>query len=414
MKVLIACDSFTMGGADIVALRTAKALRDKGCDVYLYAVYSHRIDPELVKYHAPEIPIITCIPNGLINWLVNRIDGICKRVRFDFKLRELLIAWHFKREVRLLGIGVVHNHLFFADYVSTIALKNVPIPIVATMHGAHEGYLADFIKNKNSSTIQNYPSKLKKVLQRLDGIAYNTNRNLHILNSGLIPQQSYQHLILRKIYYGFAGNPITSEYLSRETLHIKASDTVFGMVARGIPEKGWMPAIESFLQLNDPNAHLILVGSSSYLDELKTVYSQQDNIHFVGQAKDPLKWIRMFDVGLLPTIYGESLPNSIIEYLSCSKPVITTNIAECPHMIEVDGEKAGFVLKVKTDEAGFALPESRIDINQFTLHLKRYTDDSTLRQKHSILAFKAFEKFSMNQIVDAYLDLYQQVQVKYQ
>jgi hypothetical protein len=75
---------------------------------------------------------------------------------------------------------------------------------------------------------------------------------------------------------------------------------------------------------------LVLVGSSDYLDGLRAA-TTNPRVHFVGFAPNPIDWVRLFDVGLLPSYFAsESLPNCVAEYLFCGAPVVATRIGEIP------------------------------------------------------------------------------------
>ena len=68
--------------------------------------------------------------------------------------------------------------------------------------------------------------------------------------------------------------PATFNIPIRSPKIIKENDFTFGMVARGIKEKGWKECILAFLKLvekkNNLETNLILVGGGNYLEELKT------------------------------------------------------------------------------------------------------------------------------------------------
>ena len=148
---------------------------------------------------------------------------------------------------------------------------------------------------------------------------------------------------------------------------------------------------------DNKNAALILVGDSSYLDTLKGGFSQQENIHFVGYSSNPLEWIDCFDVGLLPTVYGESLPTSIIEYLSCGKPVISTDIGEIRQMLTLGAEKAGEILKVK---------DKQVNTKELTKAMENLHRNKKKRARFAKTAKVLSARFSMGKCRDSYLELY--------
>jgi len=124
--------------------------------------------------------------------------------------------------------------------------------------------------------------------------------------------------------------------------------TTFGMVARGVADKGWREAITAARQVHEraeKPIRLVLVGDGPEIEKLRRETSESW-ILFAGQQNEPEGWVRGFDVGLLPTcLPEESLPNSIIEYLACGKPVIATAAGGIPEMIG----QAGLLVPLAAD-----------------------------------------------------------------
>src|SRR6185312_10673278 len=156
----------------------------------------------------------------------------------------------------------------------------------------------------------------------------------------------------------------------RQSLNIGPTAFVFGMVSRGVSTKGWEEAIEAFMLLDKPGTHLVFIGDSDYVQDLKTKYAAQVNVHFVGFSSEPLEWINLFDVGLLPSTYpSESLPNVIVEYLRCNKPVIASDAGEIKKMISYMGSDAGIIIPVN---------EGKVPVAGVLDAMKKYTEDKTL------------------------------------
>jgi L-malate glycosyltransferase len=192
----------------------------------------------------------------------------------------------------------------------------------------------------------------------------------------------------------------------RTTLGISSNAIVFGMVARGIPEKGWSETIQAFHKLptnSQQERHLILVGESKYLDELQSelTETQLKHIHFTGYADRPESWIQACDVCLLPTYFaGESLPNSVAEYLSLGKPVIATTVGGIPEML-TDGEQlAGILINLDRD--------GRPSIDSLSNAMLAYIEDRNLTIAHSKQAHLAFEKFKIEHCIVEYEKLFSQ------
>ncbi len=398
MKILMVCEDFRVGGAQIFALRLAEALSSKN-NIWLYSHHDDYIDQKLTRHIAPSVEVLS--DKFKLDWFIKKFDRLLYKVGIDFSWRERLVVKHIRQTISQYGIELVHSHMFKSDYVVAKALHGTSVPLVITMHGNYESFLKNYLQSTGEVLI-NYLKKLRQTLAKTDAVAYLTEKNLRVLEEErIIPTNCYQHIVRKKIYNGFVGR--VDQPHSRKDINIEDSNLVFGLVARGIPEKGWEVAIEAFEKLANDRVHLVLVGWSEYVAELAEKYKYQERIHFVGYSGNPLNWIQLFDVGLLPSVYGESLPNVIVEYLYCGKPSIVSDVGESKLMIEAEGQKAGFVLPVEN---------GRIDPTQLCNLMQKYLQDQSLSPKQSQLAAMAFKKFTMEKCIKGYTELYYSVYEK--
>ncbi|GAB3579746.1 glycosyltransferase family 4 protein [Hymenobacter daeguensis] len=392
MKILLTVEDLRTGGAQTFVLRLAQALHAAGHSVHLYSHYAHHTNEDLVRQLAPDVPVIAFGGNGVADTALRKADGLRRRFGFTSSWRETQLIRHLRQTIERLRPDVVNTHTIKADYAAARALQGLNIPLVITMHGCYELFL-------HKADAPEVTPKGNYALQHAASVVYLTDKNLEIFRQpGVRPLASLPHA---KIYNGFDGqfSAAKAEH-TRQRLGIPADAFVAGMVARGIPEKGWQHAIDSFLALSEAfeNLHLVLVGDSDYLTGLRAQYPHP-RLHFTGFSRNPIDWVDLFDVGLLPSYFhAESLPNSIAEYLSCGKPVIASRIGEVPAMLETDQGLAGVVL----DQADWRLT----DPAQLTAALRAYLLDPALLRQHSQLAERAFEKFRMDRCVAAYLKMY--------
>jgi len=170
------------------------------------------------------------------------------------------------------------------------------------------------------------------------------------------------------------------------------------MVSRGIASKGWETAINAFQQLKDNNAHLVLVGHSDHLHDLKKQYGSDTRIHFAGHSDNPVNMIHAFDAGLLPTTYpSESLPTVVIEYLFCHKPVIASEAGEIKNMICRDGKEAGIIIPISND---------KVPADEVSTAMKRYINEAQFYNLHKGNTAFCFEQFEMDKCIDRYTEVY--------
>lgn len=393
MKILLTVEDLRTGGAQTFVLRLAQALHAAGHTVYLYSHYAHHTNEDLVRQLAPDVPVIAFGTNELADTALRKADGLRRRLGLASSWRESKLIAHLRRTIEQLQPDVVNTHTIKADYAAAKALQGLSIPLVITMHGCYELFL-------HKADAPEVTPKGNYALQHAASVVYLTDKNLEIFRqTGVRPLASLPHA---KIYNGFDGQfSAAKPEHTRAKLGIPADAFVAGMVARGIPEKGWQHAVDSFLALSEKigNLHLVLVGESDYLTDLRARYPHP-RLHFTGFSRNPIDWVDLFDVGLLPSYFhAESLPNSIAEYLSCGKPVIASRIGEVPAMLETGQGLAGMLL----DQADWKLSDPR----QLTHAIERYATDAALLSRHGELASLAFEKFKMDRCVAAYVAVYE-------
>lgn len=375
MKIFIISETLTAGGAEWFSLRLANALQEKGNQVYFFVLRPDKIIDQL-KNKFPQLTIIT-LPETPIRWLV-QIDRVVKKLTGKYRLVEWANVKMLNRYVKEFSPDVIHGHLIESDLVAIKANNAKEAHNVTTIHG---DYIAAI---KNNLRL----SEINLLLNKLNAIAIISDEQQKIIST-YAPHASSK---LRKIYNGY---PLPNKTFDQPD----DSLFCFGMIARAIPEKGWKQLIEAFSMIENEHIRLILFGEGAYLDELKN-QNKDSRIIFAGFSDDPLKSISTLHVGLLPSYYdSESLPTTIIEYLALEKPVIATNVGEVKNMLKDEhGNDAGILLQETN-------PEKMVK----PLHeaLKKMLDDKAFYQSKKTICKAAFEKFSMEKCIEAYMQLYQ-------
>lgn len=394
MNIILASEVIHPGGAETFILRLAQALHQRGNDVKVFVFYNELLNRELCRLIAPGVTIVPAdIP---MSRLLQKIDGALFRLNTDFSIRNIFIRKSLKKLIEKHKTDVIHSHLLKVDALCLDVAGSESIPVVNTIHG---DYLQFFEKTKKGTAIPllNYLRKATHNLQRLAATVCISDKQLSFFKEHFHRQTSGK---LSKIYNGYTGKVTEDRQTLRKKLGIGEHDFVFGMVSRGIPDKGWQVAIDAFLLLNNTDTHLVLTGQSDYLSSLEQKYQNEKNIHFTGHSDNPINWINIFDAGLLPSTYpSESLPTVIIEYLYCNIPVLASDAGEIWNMTGQDNTPAGIITEIK---------EGKVDPVQFAKTMQQYLTDKQLYQIHKLNAVNCYNMFDMDKCVDAYSDIYAQ------
>lgn len=392
MNIILASEVIHPGGAETFILRLAKALHESGHNVRVFVFYKHLLNRELCNIIAPGVTVTPAkIPAA---GLLSKIDGLLFRLNIDFSLRYIYIKRSLKKTIQEQKTEVIHSHLLKVDALCLDVAIDANIPVVHTIHG---DYLQFFEKTAKRIPIPllNYREKAQYNLDRVAQTVCISEKQLSFFKTNFLKET---HGKLEKIYNGYKATVTEEPTKLREQLGLKEEDFVFGMVSRGIPDKGWQVAIDAFIQLNRTNAHLVLTGSGDYLASLKEQYRENKNIHFTGHSDNPVNWINIFDVGLLPSTYpSESLPTVIIEYLYCNIPVIASDAGEIMNMTGQAQHPAGIIVKIE---------DGKIDATLVKDAMSRYMNDKELYVMHQQNAAKCYTMFDMDKCVQAYTTAY--------
>ena len=287
----------------------------------------------------------------------------------------------------LLRFKSVISFIWWSDKLAYQAFGDTDTRLIISMHGCYEMLL------HNPDVDEFFNREYRNIINRADNIVYTADKNKEVLiETGVINSSK-----VSKIDNGF----VLGEYpkKDRSQLGIKEDDFVFGLVARAIPEKGYEEAIKAINIVNkkaSKKAHLILVGASEYIDELKTKY-KEDYIHFIDKFSLPNEWIgweEIFDVGLLPSYFkSESLPTVIVENLFLGNPIIATDIAEIKSMIVSDDKQAGIAINLKDGKA---------DIDELVDAMNKMMTDKKLYEEYKKNTNIFAKRFDMNECLDKY------------
>jgi glycosyltransferase involved in cell wall biosynthesis len=379
-------DVIHAGGAEIFILRLARALKAKGHIVVVCVLHSGRVDFELAAKMAASIPVVDL--NIRLRKLYSFLDGILFRARVNYSLLRSAQIRSAQAIARIHEIDIVHSHLLTADLVNI----ELPAAHVTTLHGDYSRYGVDPLARRAARVLHPRRS-IARVISEFDAIACITDEQVRsTMNYKDLTRSSID---VSLIYNGYEPDASTKA-VSLAELGVPEGSFIFGMVARGIKEKGWSELIEAFRRLKMPDSYLLLVGDGEYIRSLK-FHVRDDNIIFTGYTPNPEKYIRSFDVGCLPS-RSENLPTAIIEYLSAGKPVIATNTGQVAEMLTVDDKtSAGIVVGVG---------EFDFMVESLTSAMLTMRTDVRLREQYKGAAAAAASKFKMSTCVSSYEALY--------
>jgi len=407
MNVLFVINSLEIGGAETFLMRLMGKLNSQNHRCFLYVLEPKKKNASFERAFFEETKA-TLIKdptahNSFQAFIFNKLNAVLQRLGYKDFYKNYLQKRSEKYFKRLLikkyHIDIINSHLLSSDiFASTYYKPLLKIPHVITMQGCYDSLL----NAGNAAMVGDAASAIKNC----NGMTYVADKNLSFLQQ----QNIHTPAIIKRIYNGISGAD-KSKFKQRSELGLSADDFIVGQVSRSIESKGMEVAIMAVENLVEKRGldkiKLILLGpENNYYAHLKDKYAEKKYILFPGETNNPVEWCGMFDIGILPTWFpSESCPSSIIEYLSCGRPVVSTTIGEIPGMIDAAGEKAGILVPYDKDIG-------KPSVDEIADSIAAYYNDKELYNKHSNLAKEAFSKFEITKIEESYLEVYKKVLTK--
>lgn len=372
-----------------MALRLAQKLHEKGHDIIIFAANEDVLNKQLSEKYAPYIKSRHSIADWpKVRLVTSKLNKLFRRLGFGDALVEKVRGQFLRSVIKSEKVDLICSHSPRSDINCKEAVKNLNIPLVMIEHGIYSHYL-----------FQKREHLLKPLLSATHIVAVSDFCNKQI--------KSYvgKSAEVTTIYNGVEIEPPHSRSQVRKQLDIQDSEIAFGFAARGRPKKGWQPAIDAFLKLKgetDKKVHLILIGGSKYVDELKEKYSSHKEIHFIGKVSNPAYYIDAIDVGLMLSTYQtEALSLIAIEFLMLGKPVIATNVGGVPEVFQSSDDSMFKLIDLEADGS--------IDTSELKDVMLSYTKSEKSLALDPVQIEPVLKKFSMETCVHAYENMFQSI-----
>jgi glycosyltransferase involved in cell wall biosynthesis len=189
---------------------------------------------------------------------------------------------------------------------------------------------------------------------------------------------------------------------ARQALGIGADDLVITVIANLHPYKGHADLIEALGEIQDrlPMKWTVIaagrdtLGQRQICEDLAKRLNIDAHLWFVGQRDDIPALLASSDLHIHPS-HQEALPNSIIEAMAASLPVIATRVGGVPELIE-DGVN-GLLVD----------PHAPSELGQAILALASDAERRRAMGEHS--AVKVRQQFTLERSVERYEQLYARV-----
>jgi glycosyltransferase involved in cell wall biosynthesis len=149
----------------------------------------------------------------------------------------------------------------------------------------------------------------------------------------------------------------TGRHEMRASLGLPSEAPVAGVIARLTEQKGHRYLFEALAHSPELGGmHLVVVGDGELREDLRQraqALGVASRVHFVGVRRDLGDLLHAMDVFVLPSLW-EGLPLSLVLAMGAGVPVVATNVAGVPEVVE-DGRTGLLVPPADAPALGRAL-----------------------------------------------------------
>ncbi|GAB2775938.1 hypothetical protein GCM10027175_12110 [Hymenobacter latericoloratus] len=365
-----------VGGGEVLAMNLAAELHRRGHTVFVFNQRAELIDQALVaRLLPPQVQVLSMADKPGESFWAYKINALQQRLGRSATFFQQRQQAYLAECLRRHRIELISSHATVADAICMPVAQQLGIPLVITEHGEYNKFLQEGRRDF---------APVLQAAARILTVSRYCQRNLKAAFPGLPA--------LETVYNGVVTTPANAQE-ARRALHIPSDAFVFGMVARGIEEKGWKYAVQAFQHVKGEAAgrplYLVLVGGSPYLQQLQAECAADTSIVFTGQVPNPDFYVAGFDVGLLPTYFrAEALPLAIIEYMVSGKPSVATRVGGIPELLESSAGLTGLLVDMEPATYTPQLP-------MLTAAMRRYYQEADVYASHAQNALEASQQFSI-------------------
>lgn len=321
-KPLIVIDTAIIGGPGRGLFQLVKRFQENSVG-YLLTIF---------KYHRPKSNEFAA------EAVKNNVNLAELRQRFRFDPSPIWELWKLARQGKY---NLIQSHGYKSHLVAAVVARLSGMPWVAFAHGwtAENRMVALY-------------HKLDRILLRYATVVVAVSPQLMEIFSGLRGPHKRTELILNAVDRNAIAGKNDGETIRRE-YGVGKEGVLIGCFGRLSFEKGQDILLRAFARIlqNFPQCQLIVLGDGPSRSELEKIARElkiEEKIHFKAHDNQILDYYHAIDLLVLPS-RSEGLPNVLLEAMSFSVPVISSDVGAVSEVIR-HGEN-GLIVPPSDEEA---------------------------------------------------------------
>lgn len=368
-------------------MKTIALLNCHGDDVYCFR---KEIIDKLVENNynvilsCPESPRLDCF-RGNKNIIIEdvKIDR-----RGTNPIHDLKLLWDYIRLYKKYRPDVVCTFTIKPNIYGSIAADIRGIPHINNITGLGSGFQNGGVVQRIVITLYRYALRKSKMV-----FFQNMENQKTAIDAKLIgPKTPYKCI------------PGSGVNLERFSVAEKENNDqiVFNYIGRVLKDKRIDDYLDAAQRIKPKHPETVfnIIGfiepTELHYKKLLEKLESQGIIHYCGSVNDVRPYVNASDAIIHPSSYGEGISNVLLESAASGKAIITTDISGCKEC--VDNGVSGFIYHAE-------------NIEQLVDKIEQFIALTPIQRKEMGLAGrkKVEKEFDRNIVVDAYLNMIQQV-----
>ncbi|HDC4325028.1 glycosyltransferase [Aeromonas hydrophila] len=298
MRVLFLSTGLGYGGAETQLLNLCEALAQKG----IKSIVISMVDDELGLLHRFEAKGIVVETLGM------------KRGKLS-----IVALFRYLKILKEFNPDVIHSHMIHANIFARLFRFFHKAPLVNTAHNVYEGgQLLEALLRATNSLCDSFTQVSEEGLKRYSEI------NLLPNGSGMVMKNC--------VHIPTAIEPANI----RDSFGIRKDAFLFINVGRLESVKNHMLLLDAISE--QENAYCLIVGDGylrNDIDRRITELRLEKRVFLLGKRDDIYSLMAAADCFIMTSNY-EGFPISILEAISCSLPIISTNVGDIHKVVDSD------------------------------------------------------------------------------
>lgn len=354
MKILLVNKfHYLKGGSEKYYFDLAKLLKENGHEVAFFSMQDEKnIETDCKEYFVKSLDMNSKNPFKAVDIIYSRKNKkIMEKALEDFK-PDIVHLNNFQRQLS-------------ASIIKPIKKRNIPIVFTAhdlqaicpaiVMLDNEKNICEKCLKGKYINCIKGKCVKnsgLKSILGAVEGKYYRLKKIYSKKIDKIIsPSEFYK---LKLIQDGIQEDKVEAihNFINIDDYNVKVEDEGYALYyGRIIKEKGIMTLLNAFKNIKKHK--LYIAGTGPDVEKVEKYIKENnmaDRVELLGflDSKDVKAYVRKARFIVVPSIWYENCPYSVLETLAMGKPIIGSNLGGIPELVQ--NEKTGLIYKYNNEK----------------------------------------------------------------